>query len=289
MSDIQGAEGSPGAEGATQAAIGGGDMEAAARRMGWRPKEEYKGDPTKWVEADAFVERVQDEVPRLKRTLSDMDQKFARLEKAFKEQTEVLTDFREFASRGEQRAYERALSDLTTKRQIAVASADVDGFNAVEAEIKKLNADTKPATTAKPAAEVETPKPPPTDPAITAFIDANPWFNADGVLNATAKALDADLMAQFPGMPLAERLAKVKAEVQSRFPEKFGNTRRDAPGSVLSPSSPNPGRRSAKSYENLPPEAKKACDKFVKTMPPDRTGKRYTREDYVKDYDWGDA
>lgn len=281
MSDVQGAEANAGAENAAVAQ--NGDIEATARRMGWRPKTEFKGDEAKWVDADSFVAKVQDEVPVLKRTLRDMDQKFARLEKKFEEQTQVLTDFRDFASRGEQRSYERALAELKSKRDIAVASADMAGFNSVQAEIEKLNVETKPTTTAKPAEKIETEvqQAPPRE--ITDWIAENPWYNNDTVLHNAAKGLDQQFLKDAPGMSLADRLAAVKAEVQKRWPEKFGNTRRDAAGAVLTPGSTSNGRKPAKSYDNLPAEAKKACDKFVKTI------KGFTREQYVKDYDWTEA
>lgn len=280
MSDVAGAEANAGAEHADVAQ--NGDIEATARRMGWRPKTEFKGDESKWVDADSFVAKVQDEVPVLKRTLRDMDQKFARLEKKFEEQTQVLTDFRDFASRGEQRSYERALAELKSKRDIAVASADTAGFNSVQAEIEKLNVETKPTTTARvERTDTQVQQTPPRE--ITDWIADNPWYNNDTVLHNAAKGFDQQILKDSPGMSIAERLAAVKSEVQKRWPEKFGNTRRDAAGAVLTPGASSNGRKPAKSYDNLPAEAKKACDKFVKTI------KGFTREQYVKDYAWDES
>ena len=37
------------------------DIEAEARKHGWRPKEEFKGDPARWTDAETFVKRA-DEV-----------------------------------------------------------------------------------------------------------------------------------------------------------------------------------------------------------------------------------
>lgn len=34
------------------------DHETKAREMGWTPKEEFKGDPDKWVDAKDWVERA---------------------------------------------------------------------------------------------------------------------------------------------------------------------------------------------------------------------------------------
>lgn len=291
MSDVQGAQESSAAENAAVAQTG--DAETTARRMGWRPKDEFKGDAAKWVDAETFVAERWDDLPKLRRTVRDMETGFKRLEGQLKEQTEVFSNYRDFASRAEQRAYERARGELEAKLQVAVASADTEGFKQVQAELKQLEKDTppgKPATAATTTTErkVDTPAEPPRE--ITEWIAENPWFNSDLELHEAAKSLDAGLRASHPGMPYSERLAMVKERVMRNYPEKFGaNARRDAPSSVANPGGATPPRKKGKTYDDLPPEAKKACDKYVKTIPPDKNGKKYTRDDYVRDYDWSDA
>ena len=77
-------------------------------------------------------------------------------------------------------------------------------------------------------------------------------------------------------------LAETKKRTMNKFPEKFGiNTRREEPASVSTPSGQVTTQRSRKkTYDDLPAEAKSACDKFVKTIP------GYTRDKYVAAYDW---
>lgn len=282
MSDVQGAEADAGAENTGSVAQADtGDIHAKARRMGWRPREEFNGDPKRWVDADLFVAKVQDDVPFLKETLRTMDRKFSKLEQQLLEQTQVLTDFREFASRGEQRAYERALDELKAKREVAVASADTAAFHAAQSEIDKLNAETKPTTTVKRDTTPDTTRVPEIHPAMAAWYEKNQWFNNDTLLHNVAKGYDAQIMKDQPGIDLADRLERVTEMVKERFPEKFGgNTRREAPGAVLTPGANTATRRNAKSYDNLPADAKKACDKYVKTIP------GFTREQYVKTYAW---
>src|SRR5687768_16654653 len=38
-------------------------VEDKARRMGWRPRAEYGGDPTRWVDAETFVRRGDEILP----------------------------------------------------------------------------------------------------------------------------------------------------------------------------------------------------------------------------------
>src|SRR3990167_4165256 len=68
------------------------EVEAKAREMGWKPKDEYKDDPDKWRPADEFLRRgeeilpfVQKENRRLKERLSKVEtesaEKIANLER----------------------------------------------------------------------------------------------------------------------------------------------------------------------------------------------------------------
>jgi hypothetical protein len=97
---------------------------------------------------------------------------------------------------------------------------------------------------------------------------------------AYAKAQDNFLMTAKPGLSVAERLAEVKNRTKKEYPDKFGNPRREQASSVAEPGAQPTRQKKGKTYDDLPAEAKAACDKYVRNIP------KYTREDYVKDYDW---
>ena len=65
------------------------------------------------------------------------------------------------------------------------------------------------------------------------------------------------------------------------FPNKFGVSKKNVSASRVESGSGRQSRSgsNAQSYDNLPPTAKDACDRFVKQ-------KLMTREQYVQDYDW---
>ncbi len=263
-------------------------VEERAKRMGWKPKGEYD-NRGHYMDAAEFVKKGEEDLPVLRARLRRMDDNFSKVLSELADNKQVLNDFREFATRGEQRAYERARRELTEKRDAAVTHADTETFKATQQEIDALDKDaaklgearaqTAPSpTTQQPAAAAGNRA---VDPATQAWIDANPWFFADPQLHRAAKAIDADILGAAPGIPVDERLATVKAEVMRIYPDKFKNPLREKAAAVATPSGGGERRkRGEKSYDDLPPEAKKACDKFVKTIP------KYTREDYVKAYDW---
>lgn len=253
------------------------NTEARARAQGWRPKEEFKGPAERWRPADEFLKAAETFMPVAIERNRALEKKIDKLAADLAESKTVLSEFREFASRGEQRAYERAKADLLAKRDVAVAHADTETFKAVEREMAELE---KVAAPPK-REEKRDPVKPTVVPEIEAWVSENKWFNSDPVLHSVAKALDADYERTRPGLDIGERLAAVKAEIQKRFPEKFENPHREAPTAVSTPSGQAARKKDKRSYENLPPEAKRACDKFVKTIP------GFKVEDYVRDFDWG--
>jgi hypothetical protein len=253
-------------------------MVERARRLGWRPQEEYNGR-REWVPAEKFIETAENELPVLRENLRRLDNLYTKdvgsLKNELTEVKQVLADFREFSTRAEQRAYEKAKRELEEKRDVAVAHADTETFKATQREIEELDKSVKP-----PKPEVEKPKVDAPDPAITSWIAENEWFTTDGELMAYAKAQDQFLMQAKPGMSVAERLAEVKNRTKKEYPDKFGNPRREQASSVAEPGAQTQTRKKGKTYDDLPAEAKAACDKFVRTIP------GYKREDYVKEYDW---
>jgi hypothetical protein len=262
------------------------DIEARAFRMGWRPKDQYKGPEADWIPADQFVERVTETLPVLKRTLKTMEERSERLERKLADTEQVLVDFREYATRADMRAYEKAKKELMAQRDVAIQHADIETVRSVETQIADLDKTAKPSAPVEKRSAAETDRAVAPDPAITEWVAENSWFNSDSLLHGVAQSIDVAIQTEKPGLPIRDRLAMVKEEVQRRFPEKFGNPRREAASAVSGSNGVTPRRPAAKSYENLPAEAKKACDKIVAQFKGHK--KPFTREEYVANYDWGD-
>ncbi|MDB5607794.1 MAG: hypothetical protein JWP25_4694 [Bradyrhizobium sp.] len=253
------------------------ETEAKARRLGWVSKEEFKGDPERHRSADEFLKRGEEILPILKRDNDKLHSVVSRIEGELKETRDTLKQFSEYASKGEERAYKRAKAELEAKLDNAIATADVDTARAARREIAELETDAP-----KPAPKVEKTETPPLDPVVQSWIGENEWFDKSVALRSVAIEEFGDLERQYPGKSKADLLAETKQKVMERFPEKFGiNTKRDNAGAVTTPNgNVAPRKKAGKTYEDLPADAKKACDKFVKSIP------GYTRDKYVKDYEW---
>lgn len=236
--------------------------ESKARIQGWVPKEEFRGDPAKWIDAKSFIERGETIVPIMK-------ERNERLEKDVREMRESFKEFSEFHRQTEDRAYKKALREIEQRKLTAVESADTVGYQKAELEREELEK-------AKPTPKVEKPV---ELPEMQEFRKTNSWYETDQELTAEADALGVAYSKQ--NIPYPKILEKVQTTMKVLHPERFTNVRRDNLSSVESVSSETglPKKGNSHAYENLPGEAKKQCDKWVKSG-------LLTKEQYIQDYEW---
>lgn len=272
-------------------------IEGRARRMGWRPKDEFRGDSSRWTDAQTFVERGETELPVLRERYRALDDRFAKLESTTQETarqaaarhaetTTAFNEFREFSKRGEERAYARAKAELEARMATAVSTADQAQFTTAKAELDALDRSRVPATVTPPVKVAEVVAPPPTiHPDAQAWINDNAWFNSDPAMTQYALAVHTAMLKNQPGLSMRDNLAETKADVMARFPEKFENPRRAAAAAVAgSPTATSTVKAKGPypAFANWPADAKAAYTKFKTQMP------TYTTEEYAKIYFAGD-
>lgn len=269
--------------------------EERARRMGWVPKDEFRGDPKRWRPAADFIARAETELPVAQATIRRLEsgsqaqqRKIDGLVANVRELTETLTEFRTFATKGEERAYNRAKAELEAEFKVAVEAGDVPRAEAARDELADLGEPPKAPVAKKPGEE----KPaageqPQIEPETLQWIDENPWFNRDPELNDFATNMHGTLLRTKSTLSLAENLDEVKRRTMLAFPEKFPAARKPNGGGAARVAEPSGGGRprptGGQTYDDLPADAKKACDRFVKQIP------GYTRDEYVKQFDWSAA
>lgn len=243
-----------------------GENEDRARRMGWVPKDEFRGDPDKWVDAERFVERADSELPVMRENLKRMERKYQQMER-------TLSEFREYASKSEQRSYERALQQIKAEQRKAVEEADVERYEAAQKQYESIQKE----LSEKQRGPQELP------PEFVEWKAENTWYDRDAEMTEYANSQGQYLGRTKPHLVGAAFYAEVEKRVRLEFPEKFENPRRHAAGAVHGSPGENDtgsGGKRGKGYQDLPADAKAACDRFVKNIP------GYTREQYLKDYAW---
>ena len=240
---------------------------------GWSPKEDFKGDPQKWVSADVFVKRAEEILPiaksmnrKLETDLISTKAELAELKKTMK----AIIKTHEKIS---QSTFDSAMRQLKKEQAEAVSEGDLEKWQSLEERREELSKQ-KPEEVKFEEAGVAG-----ENPVVTQWKKDNKWYDTDPELGTYADSIATFISTRIPGLPPEEFLQRVKDEVRKRFPEKFGNPKRSNPPSVdrTELSGGDIGGGSKKTYSDLPPDAKAACNELIKQ-------KVLTKEKYVKIY-----
>jgi hypothetical protein len=241
------------------------NYEEEARSQGWRPKEDFDGPEEKWTDEKTFVEKGDKIAGILKSRLDKQDATIRELQSANKEFGEYQKKLRET----EKKKSEQLLHELEALRAKAVTDGDGQEFTRIDKEITR---------TRESLSEKEPPKKQELDPAAQQWVSENSWYGSNQKLSTYADGV-ADRVSSEGYMGPAY-YAEITRRVKEAFPDDFKNPKRNGANSVEQGSEiDTPSSKSAKTYENLPKEAKDACNRYVKNG-------LITKEDYVKNYEW---
>jgi hypothetical protein len=260
------------------------EVQHEAESQGWVPKERFRGNESDWVDADVFVKRGREILPILRKNNENLVRDLNATKEQLKEFRQAAEDFKAFQRDSYARKaadYEKQIAEIKASRAQAISDGDGQKVNALDDaldEAKDSLREAKQAVTDVVSAPTQVEAPTAIEPNLQAWLDRNTWFGQDKRLTGMVNGIGESLRLEFPGLkgqPFLDKLDEVLAE---EFP-KFGKKR--------TPSSPvesGSGRQSrsgsaAHSYDNLPADAQRACDRFVKQ-------KLMTREQYVADFAW---
>lgn len=261
-----------------------------AMSQGWVPKDRFRGNESDWVDADVFVKRGREILPILRKNnenlVKDLQNTKQQLQE-FKEAAEEFKKFQKEAYERKAREYEDRIREIKESRAQAISDGDGKKVNALDDALDQAKEELNEAKKAVKDADKTTSAPPsipPTtiEPPLQAWLDNNTWFGQDKRMTSIANGIGENLRLEFPllkGEAFLEKLDEVLAE---EFPNRFKDKSKNASVSRVESGSGRQSRNtntSAKSYENLPSDAKAACDKFVKQG-------LMTREQYIADFDW---
>lgn len=245
--------------------------EQRARAMGWKPLAEFRGDPRQWVDFPEFLRKGDEELPILRDQNRRMAERLARTDGQMQALEARVTDAERIARTAGDAGYQRALGDLKRQQRAAVAEGDTAAYDEIEVQIDAMEEERAkvfaPPARAAPAAAPGQQSP--DDPAIQGFIAANAdWFSdpTRPHLRNRMILLHNAVIAEHPGMPIAQQLAVAKADLAKIFPD-IGDPVARAPApqqprprlrapSALAPSSgagfSQPRRRSTDPFDKIP-------------------------------------
>lgn len=274
------------------------ESETRARTMGWLPKEKFleHGRPeAAWVDADEYLKRGDSIMPILQANNKKLADQVAAQEAQIQTTNQLLKEARE--SIEELKNFRSELSKDKVKDQkaavlSALAQAKKDGD--VETEVRltdqltEINASLKEPA-AKPPTKEEKPSQPQLTPEAKAWMSENPWFGTDKRKTAVAMAIADEWKAAGNALGTSGFFAHVDKEIGMMFDQNAD--RREAPSKVGgTKNSSGDSSSKGKTYADLPPEAKEACERNAKriTFGENRAYKNLEdwRKSYAANYDW---
>lgn len=228
-------------------------VQEQAMSQGWVPKEEYKGDPEKWVEAAEFLRRGElfAKIENQNRELKDVKRALNELTKHHRQVSEI--------------EYKRALDTLRAQKKDALENGDADAVIAAEEAIDAVKEHQR-STQYEPQIEQSGE----THPEFVEWKSKNSWYDSDPDLNAWANGLAPRYVQQ--GLSPSQVLQKISEEVRVKFPNKFQNPRQSKPSAVEG----GGARGTSSSSFQLTPEERRVMQTFV------RQG-AMTEEQYIAD------
>jgi hypothetical protein len=251
--------------------------EEKARKFGWTPKEDFKGDEKQWRTAEEFLQRGEEINGFLRKDLERIQGKNLTLEQELKEVRKAVEEFKGFHEKTAETAYKKALAELQAKKKEAIVVGDGETVIDVENQIEELKEQRVKPEPKKTEDSTDVPDAIYQEQFIT-WQAENPWFQKDSALRAAASGFADEVKYENPNLKGKAFLEAVTEKVKGAFPDRFDVSPRERHSAVEGNSGGgNRGGSNKKSYADLPSDAKDACDKFVKQG-------LITKEQYVADY-----
>ena len=216
--------------------------EEQAREQGWKPKEEFEGDPNKWKPAKEFVER------------GELFSKIDSMGKELKETRKALKMLQEHHSKVKETEYQNALRELKALQKQHLEEGNTDGY----LETTELLTDLKAEQAARAVAAKQQPAQP--DPRFQEWATENKWYNTDQEMREFADTVGMGYAQRNPGIDPSDVLDYVTIQVKSRFKDKFVNPNRNKPNSVEGASTPAANKTSIELTE----EERKVMNTFIR-------------------------
>lgn len=217
-------------------------VEEQALDSGWVPKDQYKGEEHKWVDAGEFLRR------------GELFKKIEDQSKQLKDVRNALNEMKKLHSQVREVEYKRALTALREQKKQALIDGDAEAVIDVDERIDLVKEEVAQLKS-EPAIQE-----PQTHPEFESWVSQNNWYQTSTPMRAFADALGKDLAAA--GNNPSEVLRKVAAEVRKEFPHKFQNPNRDKPGAVET--GRNSGASSGSKFV-MSDEERRVMNTFIRT------------------------
>jgi tetratricopeptide (TPR) repeat protein len=232
-------------------------FEEQAREQGWKPKEEYQGDPSKWRSAKEFVDR------------GELFTKIDSLGRELKDTKKALAMLQEHHTKVKETEYKKALEELKNLQKKHLEEGNSDGY----LETTELLTDLKAEQKAREVYEKTVPQQPQIDPRFATWLDNNKWYQRDEEMRQLADTIGTGYAKMHPNIDPEEVLQYVTNKVKAIYKDKLENPNRTKPNLVGTSDSASGSKTTG---FQLTEDEKRVMNTFI------RQG-IMTKEDYIKE------
>jgi len=193
-------------------------IEKKAMEMGWKPLEEFDGDPAEFRSAETFV------------ALAPLYEKISQTGKENKRLKEAMQHMASMFDKIKEQSYQQALKTLREERKAALQEGDIDRVDLIEQQIDNVKEQQQLAKEQAPVLDLDDSRSSPVHPQFQQFLERNRWYQSDEDMTAWADARGVKLAQQ--GKDRNEVLEILEKEVKKVFPHKFTNPNRERASAV---------------------------------------------------------
>lgn len=257
----------------------GGDdraaLESRAKTMGWAPKDQWRGDPNEWIDADVFIERGESIMPilrannrRLEEEVKTLRSQNIQTQQLLRETSSALEALKEANTEIARERARAKKSELASAVKEARDAGDVERetelqteLTEITTELRQADAEAREGTQRRRddtnGRQLET-KDFTQEPWFKEWNTDNPWFGQDQERTEYAAFAAQQVQRSNPNLRHREFLDEVGRRVEKVFGRTGEPTRQRR---VEGGRSTGGDRTSGKSFADLPADAKKACDR----------------------------
>lgn len=226
------------------------DAETLAKRMGWAPKENWRGKEDQWVGAQEFLDRANPAM--LMERLSKMESSHQKTVQSMERMNKA--------------ALERQKAELTAKRDELeaqyVARGDAQAVRELNQNYDRISAELDAGQHQAPQQQQVQ-----RAPEVDSWIEQRPQFKTDPMFYDAADKMMTAIEAQMPGKSVSEHLAELDKRLAPRFPDIYQQAKAsEAPpaGARQMDGVKVSTKKSSNYASRIPAEAKAQGERFVK-------------------------
>ena len=243
-------------------------IEEKALDKGWRPEDEWTGEPDQWRTAKEFLDRgeLMDRISDQTRQLRGQKDELENIKTALKEMGTHNSKIAE-------KEYDKAMLDLKSLKVQAMEVDDYEQIVEVDEQIQELK-EAKKEVGATPAA-------PTVHPDIETWMSENQWYGRDVIMRGAADSISQEYLNMNPEARDKPKdvLQYVEKVMREEFPHKFDEklTQRRRPTATSEVGEPmarsaSKGKYTARDMNSM---QKKICRTFIEA------GAFKTEQEYV--------